>query len=97
MKCGLDDFQRAFFLQIVNAMRLELCLCNAITPLVNAIAKLVMMLESAMHVLSTILETKLETAKNVIVIVQDHPHCNAMLTENAPAKVGILGTSVINV
>ena len=87
----------SFFLQIVNAMRLELCLCNAIAPLVNAIAKLVMMLESAMHVLSTISETKLETAKNVIVIVQDHPHCNAMLMENAPVKVGILGTSVINV
>ena len=76
-------FSEPFFLQIVNAMQLELCLCNAIAPLVNAVVKLVMMLESAMNVLSTISETKLESAKNVVVITQAHLNCNAIPMENA--------------
>ena len=52
--------------KLVDVTRLDLHHCNVMQQAVNAVAKLVMILQNVMHVLPTITETKLEIVTVIV-------------------------------
>ena len=52
--------------KLVDVTRLDRHHCNVMQQAVNAVAKLVMILQNVMHVLPTITETKMEIAKVIV-------------------------------